>query len=186
MVFLSINKMNYKKYEGTSQNIIEKLDYYLHNKSVFILIYMEGCGPCNMVRPEWKKLENVLKKYKNSNEVVIVDIDKDMIEKVKNIKNEPNSFPTMRYITNRGEIVENYEDSNIKNKDRKIDSFVEWIESKKGLKNHKKTSKTRKQKGGKTRKMRGGKWSLKYKRSINCNRPKGFSQKQHCKYGRNK
>ncbi|MAV65054.1 MAG: hypothetical protein CMG00_07685 [Candidatus Marinimicrobia bacterium] len=27
----------------------------------------------------------------------------------------------------------------------------------------------------------GGKWSLKYKRSINCNRPKGFSQKQYCK-----
>jgi len=25
------------------------------------------------------------------------------------------------------------------------------------------------------------KWSLKYKKSINCNNPKGFSQKQHCK-----
>lgn len=30
------------------------------------------------------------------------------------------------------------------------------------------------------------KWSLKYKRSINCKHPKGFSQKQHCKYGRKK
>ena len=30
------------------------------------------------------------------------------------------------------------------------------------------------------------KWSLKYKKSINCKRPKGFSQKQHCKYGRKK
>jgi hypothetical protein len=29
------------------------------------------------------------------------------------------------------------------------------------------------------------KWSLKYKKSINCSHPKGFSQKQHCKYGRN-
>jgi hypothetical protein len=28
------------------------------------------------------------------------------------------------------------------------------------------------------------KWSLKYKRTINCRRPKGFSQKQYCKYGR--
>jgi hypothetical protein len=27
----------------------------------------------------------------------------------------------------------------------------------------------------------GGKWSLKYKRSINCRKPKGFSQKQYCK-----
>jgi hypothetical protein len=31
---------------------------------------------------------------------------------------------------------------------------------------------------------KGGKWSMKYKKSINCRRPKGFSQKQHCKYGR--
>ena len=30
------------------------------------------------------------------------------------------------------------------------------------------------------------KWSAKYKKSINCNRPKGFSQRQHCKYGRKK
>ena len=28
------------------------------------------------------------------------------------------------------------------------------------------------------------KWSMKNKKSINCSRPKGFSQKQHCKYGR--
>ncbi len=30
------------------------------------------------------------------------------------------------------------------------------------------------------------KWSDKYKKSINCKRPRGFSQKQHCTYGRNK
>ena len=29
-------------------------------------------------------------------------------------------------------------------------------------------------------------WTRKYKKSINCKRPKGFSQKQYCKYGRNK
>ena len=34
------------------------------------------------------------------------------------------------------------------------------------------------------RRYKGGKWSAKYKRSIDCNNPKGFSQKQHCKYGR--
>jgi hypothetical protein len=32
----------------------------------------------------------------------------------------------------------------------------------------------------------GGKWSKKYKASIDCKNPKGFSQKQHCKYGKNK
>ena len=25
------------------------------------------------------------------------------------------------------------------------------------------------------------KWSIKYKRSIDCKRPRGFSQKQYCK-----
>lgn len=30
------------------------------------------------------------------------------------------------------------------------------------------------------------KWSQKYKKSINCKRPSGFSQKQYCKYGRKK
>ena len=35
-----------------------------------------------------------------------------------------------------------------------------------------------------TVKKKGRKWSIKYKKSINCNHPKGFSQKQHCKYGR--
>ncbi len=30
------------------------------------------------------------------------------------------------------------------------------------------------------------KWSAKYKKSIDCKNPRGFSQKQHCKYGRNR
>ena len=34
--------------------------------------------------------------------------------------------------------------------------------------------------------MANKKWSMKYKKSINCNKPKGFSQKQHCKYGKKK
>ena len=27
---------------------------------------------------------------------------------------------------------------------------------------------------------------MKYKKSINCKHPKGFSQKQHCKYGKSR
>ena len=30
----------------------------------------------------------------------------------------------------------------------------------------------------------GKRWSMKYKKSIHCRKPKGFSQKQYCKYGR--
>jgi hypothetical protein len=40
----------------------------------------------------------------------------------------------------------------------------------------------------KTNKKRNKKrtWSIKYKKSIDCNHPKGFSQKQHCTFGRTK
>ena len=43
--------------------------------------------------------------------------------------------------------------------------------------------KKRKNKSRKVKKSRRTKrrWSLKYKRSINCKKPKGFSQKQYCK-----
>lgn len=39
-----------------------------------------------------------------------------------------------------------------------------------------------KQKKATKHRKKGGQWSLKYKRTINCKRPKGFSQKQYCKY----
>lgn len=197
MVYLEINKSNYKK---NGKDLVKELDHHLGSKDnkVFILIFMEGCGPCNATRPEWKKMENVLNKdYLNRNDVIIASIDNQLAEGLKNLKSKPGSFPTMRFITKSGEEVENYEDSNISNKDRTIDSFVEWVKFKSGDKNisksdennymPKKTHKKRHNKfiGG-TRRKRGGKWSLKYKRSINCKRPKGFSQKQHCKYGRKK
>jgi vacuolar-type H+-ATPase subunit F/Vma7 len=182
MVFLHIDRNNADKH------VMNELQTFINNKSAFLLIYMEGCGPCNAVRPEWKKLENVLTEYSKNNDVAIIDIDKDLIENIKNIT-QPAGFPTIRYITNGGKTVENYEDSDVKNKDRSIDSFVEWIN---GKQINKSTTKTRhnkthhNKKGGKSKKIRGGKWSLKYKRSINCRKPKGFSQKQHCRYGRKK
>jgi hypothetical protein len=37
-----------------------------------------------------------------------------------------------------------------------------------------------------TKRSSFGKWSKKYKRSINCKKPKGFSQKQYCNHGRKK
>jgi thiol-disulfide isomerase/thioredoxin len=184
MVFIHIDKKNANKFLGKNNNGMSSLERYLQKDHVFLLIYMEGCGPCNAVRPEWEKLKNVLKNYSNNENIVIMDIDKDIVDKI-NYLQKPTSFPTIKYITNKGKNVENYEDSNIDNKDRTIDSLVEWIDSK--TKNDKKRMKNNLQKGGKTRKLRGGgKWSLKYKRSINCKHPKGFSQKQYCKYTRKK
>jgi thiol-disulfide isomerase/thioredoxin len=188
MVYLEINKKNY---ETGSPTLIDQLNKHLtrNNDKIFILFYMEGCGPCNATRPEWSKLNNVLSHYFiNRKDIAVISIDQELSGKLKNIGSTPNSFPTMRFITHNGKINENYEDSNITTKDRTIDSFIEWIKLKTGEKNITKSenNKTRKHfhKKQKTRKQRGGKWSAKYKRSINCSRPKGFSQKQYCKYGR--
>ena len=177
-----------KERKIVKKNLIETLDDSMGNKKnhVFLLIYMEGCGPCNATRPEWKKIENVLSKdFLNRDDVVIASIDQILINDLKNLATPPPSFPTMRFITNGGKTVENYEDSDITTKDRTIDSFIEWIKLKSDEKNITKSEKRSNMvsKGGKKSK-RGGKWSLKYKRSINCRRPRGFSQKQHCKYGR--
>ena len=192
MVFIHIDQKNCMN--GGCDNV-KKLDTYLGNKSckTFLLIFMEGCGPCNATRPEWSKIENVLSpKMLESDDIVIAAIDYKLASKLKNLKTQPSSFPTMRFITNGGIISENYEDSSITKKDRAIDSFMEWIHLKCGEKMHHTRNKTNKKnrtnrtnkKNRTNRKQKGGKWSLKYKRSINCRKPKGFSQKQHCKYGR--
>ena len=151
-----------------TKNNTNKLDKFIEdNKKIFLLIYMEGCGPCNKVRPEWKKIKNVLQKDSTNNDIAIVDINKELLKYVKNLKNfKPVGFPTIIYITNHGKKIQQYdEDKSFEDKydKRTIDSFIEWIKSKKN------------------QTQQGGKWSLKYKRSINCRKPKGFSQKQYCK-----
>lgn len=101
-----------------------------HKKHVFILVYMEGCGPCNATRPEWRKMCSALKdQYANNKDVVIIDMDKNNLSSVKHL-GSVEGFPTMKYITDQGQTIEAYEDSPIKNKDRSADSFVNWIETK--------------------------------------------------------
>ena len=179
MVYLDINKTNHKTKDS---DLVKELDHYLGNKrnKCFVLFYMEGCGPCNATRPEWKKIKNVLNKnFLKKNDIVIASIDYTLADGLTNLTSKPSGFPTMRFITNSGKTVENYEDSNVSNKNRTIDSFVEWIKSK--CVKHEKSYKNKK-----TRKQRRGKWTTKYKRSINCRKPRGFSQRQYCKYSRKK
>ena len=147
--------------DPTTNNINLFDDYVSQDKHVFVLIYLEGCGPCNATRPEWKKIENVLKdKYKSNDDLIVIDVDQELLKKMTKLKQEPKGFPTMLYITNKGETTEEYneEDSNIA---RKVESFEKWIDSKmkkqKGGKKRKntKTRKTRKtRKSRKTRKTR--------------------------------
>jgi thiol-disulfide isomerase/thioredoxin len=212
MLFLHINsEKDVKK--------LEILDNFIKNNShVFILVYMEGCGPCNATRPEWKKLESALKdNYDKKDNLVVVDLNKDLLSEIINKKiGNIDGFPTMKYINNYGKNIETYENSSISKKDRSTDSFINWIESKintvvstsspqnvykrivskhnksqKSQKKHSRHNNNKRSKNNKTKHhkksaktLSGGKWSQKYKNSIDCSKPKGFSQKQYCKYGR--
>jgi len=120
MKFLHIN---------SSTNNAQQFDKIINDgKHVFVLIYMEGCGPCNATRPEWTKIENILgqpeQKIKYP-DVVVADVDQIVCNNIKHIS-DLSGFPTMRYISDRGNIVENYDN------ERSIDSFIKWIDSKHG------------------------------------------------------
>jgi thiol-disulfide isomerase/thioredoxin len=196
-----------------SEGDVNKIDEMVERgNDVFILVYMEGCGPCNATRPEWKKIETALKdQYAKNDKLIVIDVNKDFLSNIKNI-GEVDGFPTMKYIGDHGKTIESYENSSVKKKNRSVTSFINWIEIKinkvvstsptnsaKNVynrilksKKHRKKNYRNKTHHNKTHRKRhkkihkGGKWSRKYKLSINCNKPKGFSQKQYCKYGRNK
>ena len=130
------------------QDVPQLTDNISNNKNIFMLIYMDGCGPCNQVRPEWKKLENVLQKYikhPTYKDVVVVDINKDILEKAQTNIKSPLGFPTIIFVSKKGSIQENFEESSSPNKNREIDAFVSWI---------KHTNKRRIQQGGTRRKRK--------------------------------
>ena len=53
MIFIHVDK---------ASNNVGLIDKYIREgKQLFIIFYLEGCGPCNATRPEWAKLKNVLK-----------------------------------------------------------------------------------------------------------------------------
>ena len=114
-----------------SKSDIEVFNKYVaEGKHVFVLIFMVGCGPCMQTIPKWKQLENDLKKkYAHDDNVVIADINKEMSSFIKHI-GAIEGYPTMKYIGNKGNKVETYEESVIPIKDRSTESFIKWVETK--------------------------------------------------------
>jgi hypothetical protein len=116
MIFLHIN--------SKTNNASLFNQYVEQGKQIFVLFYMEGCGPCNMTKPEWKKIENILSSTDTNSNIVVVDIDQEVLGELKYLQSKPVGFPTMRYIANKGKTSEDY------NGERNIDAFMKWIQSK--------------------------------------------------------
>ena len=170
MIFLHIN--------SKTNNAALFNQYVEQGKHIFILFYMEGCGPCNMTRPEWKKIENILSSKDKNNNIVVVDIDQEVLEELKYLQSKPMGFPTMRYIANKGKTSEDY------NGERNIDAFMKWIQSKStfkkstfkksGVKRRGKNNYTLKKSYAKRRGKRRGKRNSTLKKSSK----KGMSNKK--------
>ncbi len=181
---------------------IEKLNN--NNKCTMIFVFANWCGHCKAMKPEMTKFKQELKADNNVPALVAFLEETDMNKNKDKIQDLPfadevNGFPTIVFRDEGDDKFTSYSG------DRTHQAFMKFIKQhamkggrkKKGGHHEplilgalaaakaakfiqKKLSK-KKRKKRKTKKRKGGKWSLKYKRSINCKKPKGFSQKQYCK-----
>jgi len=121
--------------DPTTQNVNDlNNDISKNNSPAFVLYYMVGCGPCEMTRPEWKKIEDILEDNIKKSDIIIADINQEILQnsdlKPKYLTEQNisiNGFPTIHYISENGKLVEEYEGP------RTADAFKKWIESKKKM-----------------------------------------------------
>lgn len=135
MKYLSIDRENYNK-KNIDKTPIEVLNNHIkEGKGAFILFYMINCTPCNETKPHWYEIKNKIDD-KNTDDILIVDLEQSLSDNLDYIKTEPDKapggFPTMIY--KKGNDYEAYENASIPTKDRRVNSFVEWINSKRHIK----------------------------------------------------
>ena len=78
--------------------------YIDEGKHVYVLIYMDGCGPCNRVRPLWAEIERDHSQenpFHKDPRIVFVDIEKTWVDNNPTLKNlfsadTLNGYPTIR------------------------------------------------------------------------------------------
>lgn len=130
---------------------------------VYVLVYMEGCGPCNQVRPEWQQLSELLPPR---SDIGIIDIDQEVLPELQSSIPQPDAFPTILHRTPTGKI----EPAELP--DRSAASLKKWIEGSLVLSSHAKKNKKNKQQGkrrtqkGRDRRRRQKKTNKKGRRNI--------------------
>jgi hypothetical protein len=178
------SKMNQNKMKDNASAINKFLK---SGKNAFVLIYMDGCGPCMSTHPEWKKLAS---KFENQDDIGVFDVEMSNLGEINHegLKRNIAGYPTMRHV--HGDSTSEYEKCENISHDRTHASFLEWIDSissgkkssMRGGRSRAKIARRVRKTNKRAKRISGGrKWSLKYKRSINCRRPRGFSQRQYCR-----
>jgi thiol-disulfide isomerase/thioredoxin len=130
----------------------------LKGKHGVVLFYMDGCNPCNMIKPSWNKAIEELNNNSRG-EIILGAVEKGKLNEFNNyinVNHHVNGFPTILYLH-----PSNHNSPEIYKGNRKYEDIKEWIMEKKnrssGVKKHnsytrknmqKKTSNTRGYQGG--------------------------------------
>ena len=123
----------------------------LKGKHGVVLFYMNGCNPCNMIKPHWNKAIEELKNDVGE-EIILGAIERDKLNSFNNhinVNRHVNGFPTILYLH-----PSNHNSPEVYKGNREHKDIKEWIIEKKnrssGAKKHieKKRSNSRGYQGG--------------------------------------
>ena len=130
----------------------------LKGKHGVVLFYMDGCNPCNMIKPHWNKAIEELKSEVGE-EIILGAIERgklDSFNKHINVNHHVNGFPTILYLH-----PSNHSSPEVYNGKRTHEDIKGWIMEKKnrssGAKKHmekKRSNVTGYQGGGATSRRR--------------------------------
>ena len=137
MVFIIIGDSDSKKNTGSPSGLASLKKAIHENKHVFLMIFSNGCPPCEATKPIWDRLKST---FTHNKDIVVARIVSSDFSKLQNAGSEPNGVPTFRYIHDKK--VEEFSEG------RLLDVFTNWIHSKC------KTKKSATKKEGRTVKMR--------------------------------
>jgi thiol-disulfide isomerase/thioredoxin len=124
---------------------------YNNGKNVFVLVYMNGCPYCEPILPLWDNIDEEIQtqdKYKLLNDKIkLTKIEKEDLNKVKDLINKIESFPTFLHMGKGIKTTKH-------NPDRDYDSLMTWITklSNNNVKGGKKKRNTKRKKNTKKKK----------------------------------
>ena len=98
----------------------------LSGKNAFVLLRLEGCGPCEAVRPQWAQLTpSIMKGRKRPFYVVDVESEiaaRSVVPEIAALASKSSSYPTIVRIAPDGSTTK-FSDDNARN----LQSFLQWI-----------------------------------------------------------
>ena len=147
---------------------VDRYNAHVHNKPAMVLFYMDGCGHCEMMKPEWKAFEDEYteKTHNNHRDVLIAKINQKYINMIEG-HSAVNGFPTIVHLDNGKKVSEFREERTLEN----FKKFMRTLEI-----SDKKDKMVKKTKGGSRVKR---KKSVSKKRNTRRHKNKTNKQRRH-------